>query len=404
MWNNVKKNKIGLKILHAICGCSIPRRTYYGLRAQISGKRRHCGLLSKTHPFHTTNCLLSSGPPWKVLFFGTDDFAVESLKRLSASRDSSEGVVGSLEVVILSNNVPVKRFADQNQLPVHIWPVGDLQRQFDVGVVVSFGCLLGERLINQFPYGVLNVHPSLLPRWRGPAPVFHTILHGDTVTGVTVMQIRPKRFDVGPILHQEMHQVPENCTADQLGERLASIGARLLLDTLKTLPERITNQRAQNQTGTTLAPKITKSMSWIVWEEQSCDHIDRLFRAIGSRISLRTFWMGKKIKLLDFVGKQKVSLSGRGGTPLPGSISYQKESNTLLVCCKDGWVGFKTVMLKKRLSAADFYNGYLHQSVIKKSPYEMQELLFVSNRDTTEPTSTHDNFVTQQHTVHEGSK
>lgn len=403
MWNNVKKNKIGLKILHAICVCSIPRRTYYGLWAQISGKRRHHRPLLKTHPFYTTNCVSSCGPPWKVLFFGTDDFAVESLKRLSASKNSSERVVGSLEVVTLSKNVPVKRFADQNQLPVHIWPVGDLERQFDVGVVVSFGCLLRERLIDQFPYGILNVHPSLLPRWRGPAPVFHTILNGDTVTGVTVMQIHPKRFDVGPILHQEIHQVPKNCTADQLGERLATIGSHLLLDTLKTLPERITNKKAQNQTGATLAPKITKSMSWLVWEEQSCEQIDRLFRAIGSRISLRTIWMGNKIKLLDFVGQLSVSLSGRDGTPQPGSIIYQKESNTLVVRCKDGWVGFKTVMLKKRLSAADFYNGYLHQSVIKKSSHQMQELLFVSNRHTTEPTSVHDNYVTQQHTVHECS-
>lgn len=101
--------------------------------------------------------------------------------------------------------------------------------------------------------GILNVHPSLLPRWRGPAPIFHTILHCDTVTGVTIMQIRPHRytkkssvflpvglqtvlfnissllrFDVGPIVNQELHQVPEKCTADELGAALATKGAHLV--------------------------------------------------------------------------------------------------------------------------------------------------------------------------------
>uniref|UniRef100_A0A673WMH3 Mitochondrial methionyl-tRNA formyltransferase n=1 Tax=Salmo trutta TaxID=8032 RepID=A0A673WMH3_SALTR len=231
-------------------------------------KHRRCGQVpGKTRLFATRN-YLSTEPPWRVLFFGTDDFAVESLKLLSASRDSNDRVVESLEVVTLSNDVPVKKFADQNKLPVHVWPLGDLQGRFDVGVVVSFGCLLREGLINQFPCGILNVHPSLLPRWRGPAPVFHTILHGDTITGVSIMQIRPK----------------------------------------------------------------STSMSWIVWEEQTCVQIDRLFRAIASRVIRQT-------------------------------------SHVQL----DGWVGFKAVMLKKRLSAADFYNGYLHQSFQNRSGPPKQE-------------------------------
>lgn len=114
--------------------------------------------------------------------------------------------------------------------------------------------------------------------------------------------------------------------------------------------------------GSTSAPKITVSMSWVVWEEQTCDQISRLYRAIGSRVPLRTTWMGRTIKLLDFVGKCNISLCDPRRNPVPGSVHYQKESDTLAVCCKDGWVGFKTVVLKKRLTAADFYNGYLHQT------------------------------------------
>ncbi|XP_054627086.1 methionyl-tRNA formyltransferase, mitochondrial [Dunckerocampus dactyliophorus] len=327
--------------------------------------------------------LSSSRPPWRLLFFGSDQFAVESLKVLAADRSSGGGVVASLEVVTLSEDVPVWRFAQLKDLPVHRWPPGDVAGRFDVGVVVSFGCLLQERLITAFPHGILNVHPSLLPRWRGPAPVFHTILHGDAVTGVTIMQIRPHRFDVGPILKQQFYQVPEKCTAEELGDVLAIKGARLLMDTLRTLPQTMANKQEQSQTGATFAPKISSSMSWVVWEEQTCEQINRLYRAIGYKIPLRTTWMGRTVKLLDFVGKCHISLADPSRRSMPGSVSFQRESNILAVCCKDGWVGFKAVLLKKRLTAADFYNGYLHQTLLqhnKTPPHPAARGVFLSRR------------------------
>ncbi|XP_033902085.3 methionyl-tRNA formyltransferase, mitochondrial-like isoform X1 [Acipenser ruthenus] len=254
---------------------------------------------------------LRERPPWRILFFGTDEFAVESLKALTLSRDSSpKTAVDTLEVVtlpaFLSKELPVRRFASQNELPIHDWPHIGPCEQFDVGVVVSFGCLLPEDLILKFPYGILNVHPSLLPRWRGPAPVFHTVLNGDTETGVTIMQIRPKRFDVGPILIQDKCLVQPHCTAQELGATLAKMGAKMLISTLENLPERIQNKKEQSKQGATFAPKISVDMSWVNWEDQSCDQIGRLFQAIGSRISLRTLWMGDTIKLLDFVGQNEI--------------------------------------------------------------------------------------------------
>ncbi|KAJ7994771.1 hypothetical protein DPEC_G00252930 [Dallia pectoralis] len=401
MRNNVNKRLLGLKILQGLCNCCIQRHASVGVwfKRTLEKQIHYGGNPSKNSLVLISRKYTSTRPPWRVLFFGTDEFAVESLKMLSASRQSNDGVVKSLEVVTLSKDVAVKRFADLNKLPVHVWPLGDLQGRFDVGVVVSFGCLLREGLINQFPFGILNVHPSLLPRWRGPAPVFHTILHGDSVTGVTVMQIRPNRFDVGPILNQEVYQVPDNCTANELGVTLATKGAQLLIDTLRNLPERILNRREQAKDGATLAPKISTPMSWVLWEEQTCDQIDCLFRSIESRIPLRTIWMSKTIKLLEFAGKCNISLSGRTETPLPGSISYLKESNTLAVCCKDGWVGFKAVILNKKLSAADFYNGYLHQSVQKISHSPMQECLFHSNKDVTKPNSKVEDSLTKPQTV-----
>ncbi|TRY65869.1 hypothetical protein DNTS_018024 [Danionella cerebrum] len=284
--------------------------------------------------------------------------------------DKEAGLIDSLHVVTLSGNTPVKNYAEQHRLPVHQWPEIDLSRNFDVGVVVSFGRLIGENIINKIPHGILNVHPSLLPRWRGSAPVCHTILNGDPVTGVTIMQIRPKKFDVGPIVQQEVYEIPKNCMANELGDTLAVMGARMLIDTLKHLPERIANSREQPKEGASFAPKISSGMAWILWEEHSCDYIDRLSRSVGSRVPLRTMWNGNTIKLLEFDGKCKVSFPA---TPclstVPGSFYYQKESNTLQVRCKDGWVGFKALKFKKKLSAADFYNGYLHQSVLIKPSF-----------------------------------
>ncbi|XP_051565003.1 methionyl-tRNA formyltransferase, mitochondrial-like [Myxocyprinus asiaticus] len=169
------------------------------------------------------------------------------------------------------------------------------------------------------PYGILNVQPSLLPRWRGPAPIFHTVLHGDSVTGVTIMQIKPKGFDVGPILQQELHEVPKNCIADELGATLA-----VLMDSLKTPSRKDSNRKEQPKNGATFAPKISSRMAWITWEEHSCDHIDRLCRAIGSRIPLKTIWMGNPFKLLDFVKCSVLFPAAPHLSAVPGSVCYKK--------------------------------------------------------------------------------
>nr|XP_045016542.1 methionyl-tRNA formyltransferase, mitochondrial [Jaculus jaculus] len=305
-------------------------------------------------------------PPWRVLFFGTDRFAREALRALQAARESEGELIEKLEVVTVPSpspkGLPVKQYAVESQLPVYEWPdVGS--GEYDVGVVASFGRLLSEALILKFPYGILNVHPSCLPRWRGPAPIIHTVLHGDAVTGVTIMQIRPKRFDIGPILEQKTIPVPPRSTSKELEAMLSKLGADMLISVLKNLPESLNNGRQQPTEGVTYAPKISAGTSCVKWEEQTSEQILRLYRAIGSIVPLQTLWMENTIKLLDLV-KVNSSVLADPKLPrqdiIPGSVVYHKPSQMLLVFCKDGWIGVRSVMLKKTLTATDFYNGYLH--------------------------------------------
>ncbi|XP_069910479.1 methionyl-tRNA formyltransferase, mitochondrial isoform X1 [Oryctolagus cuniculus] len=335
-------------------------------------------------------------PPWRVLFFGTDQFAREALRALHAARENKEeALIDRLEVVTVPSpsprGLPVKQFAAQAQLPVHEWPdVG--AGEYDVGVVASFGRLLSrvdnererQRERSSFCHwftlkwpprpthradpmagasGVLNVHPSCLPRWRGPAPIIHTVLHGDAVTGVTIMQIRPKRFDVGPIVKQETIPVSPRSTAKELEVVLSRLGANMLISVLKNLPESLNRARQQPAEGVTYAPKISAGTSCIKWEEQTSEQIFRLYRAIGNIIPLQTLWMENTVKLLDLVEVNNSVLADlklTGQTVTPGSVIYHKQLQILLVCCKDGWIGVRSVMLKKTLTATDFYNGYLH--------------------------------------------
>uniref|UniRef100_A0A8D2MF44 Methionyl-tRNA formyltransferase, mitochondrial n=1 Tax=Zonotrichia albicollis TaxID=44394 RepID=A0A8D2MF44_ZONAL len=253
-------------------------------------------------------------------------------------------------------SAPLQRCARELQLPVHEWPHTGPAGQFDVGVVASFGRLLSEELILQFPYGVLNVHPSCLPRWRGPAPIVHTVLHGDKVTGVTVMEIRPKRFDVGPIIKQEEVAVPPHCTAQELEGILAKMGANMLLAVLKNLPESLKNKKEQPKEGVTFAPKISIAKSCIKWEEQTAAQIIQLHRAIGM---VQIFSVLFGIKMQDDLSLLLDQIQNDCDV-VPGSVLFHKMSQTLIAHCKEGWVGIKTVVLKKKLTAVDFYNGYMH--------------------------------------------
>lgn len=177
--------------------------------------------------FHSS----ASRPLWKVLFYGSDSFSLKSLRALNENRlrkTSVPQVVTSLSVVCPKFRTPVRGYAEQENLPVSEWPCSVPDDTYDLGVVVSFGHMIPAPDIQACKHGMINVHPSLLPRWRGAAPLVHTLLAGDTVSGVSIITVAPRRFDTGKILAQREVAVPPQIRLAAYTDMMAVLGADMV--------------------------------------------------------------------------------------------------------------------------------------------------------------------------------
>ncbi|XP_026467421.1 methionyl-tRNA formyltransferase, mitochondrial-like [Ctenocephalides felis] len=295
------------------------------------------------------------------------------------------GCLKRLEIVTSSSKHSkgnkVIEFGKQNNLKIHSWPVTvPSHEEFDLGIVVSFGHLIPKHIINYFPYGMLNVHASLLPRWRGAAPIIHAILNGDKETGVTIMQIKPNHFDIGEVILQKSVPIEANILMPDLKNTLANEGAHLLIQCLKDLPRNLSNAKSQSNDDVTYAPKVNPSLANINWNNQTAEQIYNLHRAVYNLYALTTNWQGVSIKLFgcnicnhtDFVIKniQKSGNDKSSIVPSPGYVTYNKSDKMLYVMCKDSsYVTFDSVRLlnKKTITAQDFNNGFM-----KKIDVEMR--------------------------------
>ncbi len=199
---------------------------------------------------------------------------------------------------------PVKRWAEARGLPV--FQPRSLRRdpeavarlrelRPEVIVVVAYGLILPSEVLQLPPYGCLNLHASLLPRYRGPAPIQAAILNGDPETGVTVM-LMTEEVDAGPILAMEREPIDPEDTAETLGERLAQRGARLMQETLRRwLAGEITPQ-PQDPSQATYCPRITKADGEIDWRRPAIE-IERRIRAFTPWPGSYTFWKGRLLKI-----------------------------------------------------------------------------------------------------------
>ncbi|XP_077483284.1 methionyl-tRNA formyltransferase, mitochondrial [Amblyomma americanum] len=308
-------------------------------------------------------------PLWKVIFFGSDSFSLKSLQLLNENRlkkTKLPEVIDTVKVVCPKLKGPVADYARRENLPVHEWPHAVPPGAFDIGVVVSFGHLIPENSIHACKYGMINVHPSLLPRWRGAAPLVHTLLAGDTTSGVSVITVAPKRFDTGKILAQEEVTVPQGIHLAEYTKMMATLGADLLLKCLQDLPVLLSQAREQGTIGVTKASKVAPSLGAIDWAQHTADYIDRLYRAVGNFTTLTTCWHGFKVKLFDMVPPSELVTARleqlvNNDSMRPGHCYYHAKRKILCIKCKEGWAAFSTITVKghKKMTATDFNCGFL---------------------------------------------
>jgi methionyl-tRNA formyltransferase len=244
----------------------------------------------------------------RIVFFGTPAFAVASLRALLHGRFTIAGVItqpdrpqGRSRSELISP--PVKLFSQAQGIPVlqPVKPVGDVfatslrRLEADLGIVVAYGHILRSEILAIPPEGMINVHASLLPRYRGAAPIQHAILQGETETGVTIMQMEAG-LDSGPILHRVATTIGPEDTAGQLAERLAELGGTALIEALSLRSGGLARPQPQDHAQATFAPKIEREMARLAWERDAATLV-RQVRAFDPSPGAWTTLQGAGLKL-----------------------------------------------------------------------------------------------------------
>lgn len=303
----------------------------------------------------------------KILYMGTPDFAVGALQAILAAGhevvcvvtqpDKAKGRSGQLQPP------PVKECALAHGIPV-LQPVklrdGDCYDQLrsygaDLFVVAAFGQILPKEVLEMPRLGCINIHASLLPKYRGAAPIQWSILDGEEYTGVTIQQMN-EGLDTGDILSVSKVRIEDEDTADSLFDKLCICGAALVVDTIPKLERGEITPIPQKEEESSYAAKLTKEYGRIDWS-LSAKQLDLKVRGLNSWPSAYTFYKGKQLKI--WKAKQASGASEHAA----GTITaLTKES--FLVQTGDGALEVFEVQLegKKRMSAGDFLRG-MHLAV-----------------------------------------
>lgn len=302
-----------------------------------------------------------------VVFMGTPDFAVGTLKALLDSEykvqavftqpDKPKGRGKSMQMT------PVKEVAMEAGIPVHqprrIREPENLEilKQYnpDVIVVVAFGQIIPEEILNLAPYGCINVHGSLLPKYRGAAPIQWAVIDGEKESGVTTMRM-DAGLDTGGMILKERIPLEEKETGGSLFDKLSEAGAQLLLKTLRALEDgTATYEKQPEESPTAYAGMLTKQMGLIDWTKPAKE-IECLIRGLNPWPSAYTTYHGKTLKIWAAdVGTDAVS----GETIIPGTI-LEVTKKTLKIQTGEGVLSIKELQLegKKRMEVDAFLRGF----------------------------------------------
>ena len=315
----------------------------------------------------------------KVLFMGTPDIARDSLEALVKNGHEIVGVVtvpdkpnSRGKKIVYS---PVKEFAIENNLKifqpetlkdntVFLETVKSLNP--DIICVVAYGKYIPKVYINLCKYEPVNVHPSLLPKYRGSAPIQWAVLNGDKETGCTTMYIAPK-MDSGDIILQERIEIGEYETTGELWDRLSKLGAKLLVQTLEEL-EKGTAKRIPQGDEYSVVSMITKDMAKINWNELSSIKLNNLVRGLNPFMGAYSILNGKKIKFWSIrLEGQELFEEEALKKAEPGEILLADSKKGLYIKTIDGVISVLEIQGEnsKRMGILEFLRGNQLQENIK---------------------------------------
>jgi methionyl-tRNA formyltransferase len=300
----------------------------------------------------------------KILFCGTPYFALPALQQI-LKRWEVLGVMtqpdrprGRGRKIAAP---PVKEFAIDRSVPVYqprtsremIEIIEQNDLKVDVIVVVAYGLFLPARVLELPPLGCINLHPSLLPAYRGSAPIQRAIMNGDKTTGVTTMYLTDE-MDAGDIIYQEQIEIPENFTAGDLSDVLSKEGAQLLVKTLSDLEQGIAPRYPQDLNQVSYAPPLSKKDERIDWKRDAAGIYNHI-RGMNPQPGAYTELEGRIMKVWSsrVVDEENTDLS-------PGDVVKTDSKNGFIVQTGSGQLLVTEVQPagRSRMSAAAFLRGY----------------------------------------------
>jgi methionyl-tRNA formyltransferase len=302
----------------------------------------------------------------RIIFMGTAPFACPTLRTLLASPHQVMAVVtqpdrprGRGQQAAAS---AVKALALENHLtilqPASLRPAAVVEAlaalQPDIIVVVAYGNLLPPAVLALPPYGCINLHASLLPKYRGAAPVNWALIHGETMTGYTIMQM-DERLDTGPILWREECAITPEDDAVSLGARLAEAGAKGMLEVLAGLERGTLTAQPQPEAGASYAPKLTRELGRVNWQQPAVA-LHNLVRGLVPWPGATTRWRGTEVKIW------RARVHAAPAASAPGTITAVLPEGLCVAC------GVEQLLVqelqpanRRRMSAREFVQGYRAQ-------------------------------------------
>lgn len=301
----------------------------------------------------------------KLIFMGSPEYTLPILKDLLTSNHSVQAVFTEADKLIKRNKIvlenPIKQYCIKLNIPVFQFAKENNKKIFeevsktkpDAIIIASYGVILPKKVLEIPPLGCINIHPSMLPKYRGPSPIPSTILNGDYNSGVTLMKL-DTGMDTGPIIAQEKFLIDPSHNASDLTEKLFSLGGKLLTKILPDFASGNIQITPQNDKKATTTLKIKKTDGLIKWSNTS-EYIKNQIKAFTPWPGTYTFWQGNRIIIHDGNEYQKnVNLKST-----PGTI-VQLSNQSIGVVTATNFLELKKIQLegKKVLSVEEFLMGY----------------------------------------------